>query len=66
MFVDAQYTVTIKITDFFVNSQLSEEEIGELLIKEGDRRVSHFISGYLFDPENKIISRNVIINNKTQ
>jgi hypothetical protein len=65
MLVDVEYTVKIKISEFFVNPQLTEDEQIEVLTKEGDRRLSYFLSGYLFDPEKKIITKEInFIKNK--
>jgi hypothetical protein len=63
--VDVEYTVKIKISEYFVNPKLTEDEQIEVLTKEGDRRLSYFLSGYLFDPEKKIITKEInFIKNK--
>jgi|LakMenE18May11ns_1017448.scaffolds.fasta_scaffold9902733_3 hypothetical protein len=65
MLVDVEYTVKIKISEYFVNPKLTEDEQIEVLTKEGDRRLSYFLSGYLFDPEKKIITKEInFIKNK--
>lgn len=66
MIVDAEFTMTIKISDFIVHSKLSEEERMKALIEEGEKRARYYLSGYLFDPNGKNMKKNVIIQNIKQ
>lgn len=59
MFVDAEYTITIKISNFLTHSKFTEDELKKVLIQEGDDRVKSFLLGYLFDPDKKIITKEI-------
>lgn len=63
MLVDADFTLTLKLKDFFINPTSTEMEIEEIVTKEGQKRISYYLSGYLSDPDNKIISKSITINN---
>ena len=63
MIIDTEFTITIKMSDMYLNDNLSEEERIESITKEGEKRLRYYLSGYLLDPDKKIIHKNVIINN---
>jgi hypothetical protein len=59
MFVDAEYTISIKISNFLAHSNLTEDDLKKVLMQEGDDRVKSFLLGYLFDPDKKIIKKEI-------
>jgi hypothetical protein len=64
MFVDAEISITIRLNDFYVHSKLNEQEMDKALLDEGEKRIRHYLSGYLFDPNGKVVDKKVIIKNK--
>lgn len=66
MILDTEFSLSVKITDMYISDNLSEEEKKDLLIKEGEKRLRYYLSGYLLDPENKVINKNIIIHNQKQ
>ena len=61
MIIDADISLTVKITGMYLNDTLSDEEKREIIIKEGEKRLRHYLSGYLLDPDKKIILKNLEI-----
>lgn len=66
MIVDAEVSITIKLNDLYVHSKLTEEEIENTLLQEGEKRMRYYLSGYLLDPNGKVIDKKVIIKNTKQ
>lgn len=66
MIVDAEVSITIKLNDLYVHSKLTEEEIENTLLQEGEKRMRYYLSGYLSDPNRKVIDKKVIIKNTKQ
>lgn len=64
MIVDAEVSITVKLNGLYVHSKLTEEEIQKTLLDEGEKRIRYYLSGYLFDPNGKVIDKQVIIKNK--
>ena len=63
MFVDAEVSITIRLKQFYVNSNSTDEQINKTLLEEGEKRMRHYLSGYLYDPDGKVIDKKVIIKN---
>ena len=59
--VNADFTLTIKLGELFINPNSSDDEIELKLIQEGEKRLRHYLSGYLLDPDKKIILKNLEI-----
>jgi len=59
MLVDAEFTVKIKMTDLFVGSDLVPLDFRNKIIEEGEKRLRYYLSGYLKDPENKVIEKEI-------
>jgi len=59
MLVDAEFTVKIKMTDLFVVSDLVPLDFRNKIIEEGEKRLRYYLSGYLKDPENKVIEKEI-------
>lgn len=66
MIVEAEVSLTVKLNDLYLHSKLTEEEIEKTLILEGEKRIRYYLSGYLFDPDGKVIDKKVIIKNTKQ
>jgi len=64
MFVDAEVSITIKLDDFYIHSKLTEEEMDKTVLEEGEKRIRYYLSGYLFDPNGKVVDKKIIIKNK--
>jgi hypothetical protein len=64
---EVTYSLIINMKDFVRYSNESEEEYQHRVKLEGKKRIRYYLSGYLQDPENKIISEEVkITENKNQ
>ena len=61
--VNADFTLTIKLGELFINPNSSDDEIELKLIQEGEKRLRHYLSGYLLDPDKKVIDKKVTIHN---
>lgn len=59
-----EYVIRIKVSDIFVPSESTEEDLKNKIKKEGQRRIGDFIDGNMFDPDNRIITEEVIIKHK--
>jgi hypothetical protein len=59
MFIDAEFKLTIKMSDMFMNPNQTEEEIRKKIKEEGEKRFRYYLSGYLFDPEGKSIGNEI-------
>lgn len=59
-----EYVIRIKVSDIFVPSESTEEDLKDKIKKEGQKRIGQWIDGTMFDPESKIISEEVIIKHK--
>jgi len=64
MKIEADFTITIKLFDVFMSNDSSDEEIKEMVTQEGEKRLRYYLSGYLLDPEKKIINKEVSIKMK--
>jgi hypothetical protein len=61
MKLEAEYTITIKLTDIFMSGSVTDDEIKTKVIEEGDKKLRYYLSGYLLDPDKKIINKDVTI-----
>jgi len=59
MQVDAEFTVKIKISDLVLPNNISAFELKKILHDEGEKRLRYYTSGYLKDPEGKVISKDI-------
>ena len=59
MKIEATYTISIKLSEIFMSGNVTDVEIKKRVIEEGDKRLRHYLSGYLFDPDGKIIHKDV-------
>jgi len=59
MNIDAEFKLTVKISDMFILPNLTEEEIKQKIKEEGEKKFRYYLSGYLFDPEGKIIGNEI-------
>lgn len=59
-----EYVVKIKVSDVFVSSESTDEDLKNKIKEEGQRKLGRWINNVLFDPDNKIISEEVIIKHK--
>lgn len=58
----AEYNFRIKINHLFLPDNLTQEEIEKKVIEVGRRECAKFLSGYLIDPEKKVITEKVSYN----
>ena len=49
------YILKIKMSDFVKYNNESDESFEKRVKEEGKKRLRHYLSGYLFDPEHKTI-----------
>ena len=59
MIVDAEFTIKVKISDMIVNHNTSGHELKLKVKEEGEKKLRYYLSGYLQDPNNQIISNEV-------
>lgn len=52
---DCEYTITIKLNNLDMSKGHTEEQLREKIIEEGKMGLRTYLSGYLFDPEKKVI-----------
>lgn len=51
----AKYTITIEINDLIMPPDHSSDQLIENIQDEGKKKLLAYLTGYLFDPEKKII-----------
>lgn len=59
MVIDAEFTLKIKLNDLIVPSNISGFELKQRITEEGEKRMRYYASGYLKDPEGKVINKEV-------
>jgi len=59
MTIDAELIVKIKLNDLWVDPKTSGPELKQRIQEEGEKRLRYYFSGYLQDPENKIIEKEI-------
>lgn len=59
MTIDAEFTIKIKMSGMFVTDKITGPEIKKMIQQEGEKRLRYYLSGYLLDPENKIIEKEI-------
>jgi len=59
MTVDAEFKLTIKINDMVVSNNISGFELKSKIMEEGEKRVRLLCSGFLQDPQGKVIHKDV-------
>lgn len=59
MTVDAEFTLKIKMKDLVFPNNITGIEMKQRLLEEGEKRMRYVSSGYLLDPENKVISKDI-------
>lgn len=59
MLVDAELIVKIKMSDFYVASDLVPADFRQKLIEEGEKRLRYYLSGYLKDNDNKVVEKEI-------
>lgn len=59
MTIDAEFTLKIKMPDMFVSPNITGPELKKMVQEEGEKRLRYYLSGYLLDPENKIIQKEI-------
>jgi hypothetical protein len=52
---ECEYTITIKLSDVYMNPGHSSDELRDKVTLEGKKQIIKYLSGNLFDPEKKII-----------
>lgn len=61
---DISYSLTIKMPSFIRYSNESDEDFAKRAKEEGKKRARNYLSGYLFDPENKTIFEKTSLGNE--
>ena len=59
MVLDAEFVVKIQIKDLIVSSNISGFELKQRIMEEGEKRLRYYTSGFLLDPEGKVISKEI-------
>lgn len=58
------YSLTIKMPSFIRHSNESDEDFAKRVKEEGQIRARAYLTGYLFDPENKTIFEKTSLGNE--
>ena len=61
MKIEADFSITVKLSDIFMSGSVTDDEIKKRVIEEGEKRLRYYLSGYLLDPDNKIINKEISI-----
>lgn len=56
---DCEYTITIKLNNIDMPKGHTEEQLKERIVAEGKMGLRTYLSGYLFDPDKKIIFEDI-------
>ena len=59
MKVNAEFTMKIKIEDFPFPNNVSAHDVKKRLLEEGEKRLKYYTSGFLVDPEGKVVSKDI-------
>lgn len=59
MIIDAEFTLKIKMENLDFPNNISAFELKKRLLEEGDKRVKFFSSGFLMDPEGRVVSQDI-------
>lgn len=59
MIIDAEFTLKIKMENLDFPNNISAFELRKRLLEEGDKRVKFFSSGFLMDPEGRVVSQDI-------
>ena len=59
MEVNAEFTMKIKIDDFPFPNNISAQEVKKRVLEEGEKRLRYYTSGFLLDPEGKVVSKDI-------
>ncbi len=59
MKVNAEFNIKIKINDFPFPNNISVHDVKKKLLEEGDKRLRYYTSGFLLDPEEKVITKDI-------
>lgn len=59
MKVNAEFTMKIKIDDFPFPNNISAQEVKKRLLEEGEKRLRYYTSGFLLDPEGKVVTKDI-------
>lgn len=66
MIIDAEFTVKIKLPNMPLSNNVSGLELRQRIMEEGEKRLRYYTSGYLLDPDAKIIKKEVSYEIKEQ
>lgn len=59
--IDAEYTVSVKITELEIDSNQSRIDIEKQIKELAQKRLSQLLSGFMFDPQGKVFSEQIKI-----
>lgn len=59
MNIDAEFSIKIKLPGLYVSNKLTSHELKKIIEQEGEKRLRYYLSGYLRDPENKVIEKDI-------
>ena len=59
MILDAEFIIKIKMSDLYMKSETIAPELRKKIIDEGEKRLRYYLSGYLSDPEGKIVEKDI-------
>lgn len=61
---EISYTLKIKMPSFIRYSNESDEDYEKRVLKEGKRRATYYLSGYLLDPDHKVVFETTTLGEK--
>lgn len=59
--IDAEYTVSVKITGLEIDSNQSRLDIEKQIKELAQKRLGQLLSGFMFDPQGKVFSEQIKI-----
>lgn len=59
---EINYSITIKLTNLFKYPSETDEMFEKRVKEEGKKKLRYYLSGYLYDPENKVFFEKVTVN----
>lgn len=59
MTIEAEFIIKIKMPEIIVPNNISGLELKKKLHEEGEKRLRYYTSGFLSDPDNKVISKDI-------
>ena len=64
MKINCEYTLKIKVNEVILSDNINEDKLEEIIKQKGKEALRAYLSGYLFDPDKKIITEKITFEHK--